>query len=191
MSQLREPPAFQEYASDMLSSRRWRLMTAAERGLLYSMRLESWVNRTLPLDPRELALILGLDAGEVRAALPVVMSFFAIKNGEIQCPELDKYRAHLEGVRDAKIAGGKRGADATNKKKQQPKTRAAAGDSAMPPGMPSGMPSAEVRHLSTAKTSQTQSSGKKIQGLSAVDPWVAAYEAGERKPGSNIVEVIL
>ena len=185
----REPPAYQEYASTMLANRAYRLMTASERGVLWSMRLECWANHTLPLDPCALAKILGLDAGEVATALPAVMAFFSDETREIRCPELDAYRAKLEDARNAKVEGGKRGADATNKKKRPPKTRAAAYNPAMPAAIPAAMPAAKGRHLSTTQTSQTQSPVKS-QGLVA-DSWVADYVAAENGETVERVKVVI
>ena len=48
MAQNREPPAFQEYAAAMMAKTDYRLMSLAGRGLLYTMRLECWVNLTCP-----------------------------------------------------------------------------------------------------------------------------------------------
>lgn len=44
------PPAYQEYAADMLSNRHFRMMTLQQRGLLYTLRLECWVNGSVPCD---------------------------------------------------------------------------------------------------------------------------------------------
>ncbi len=113
----RKPPAFQEYASDMISLREYRLMTLAERGLLYSMRLECWANQTVPSEPASLAKYLGFQPADVTAALPAVMPFFTESGAHIQSAELDAYRAKL-ALRDrAKSEGGKKGAAITNKKR--------------------------------------------------------------------------
>ena len=76
MPQHREPPAFQEYAATMMASIDFRTMSLAARGLLYTMRLECWVNRQLPSDPVRLTHMLGFDATEVSALLPKVIGFF-------------------------------------------------------------------------------------------------------------------
>lgn len=187
MSQNREPPAYMEYAANMLANRKFRLMTAAERGVLHSMRLECWANRTLPRDPGELARILGLAAVEVAAALPAAMVFFSDETGEIRCPELDAYRADREAVRNAKSEGGKRGAEAANKKRQPTKTRATASSPAMPSGMPSGMPSAKVRHLNVDQTNQNQSPVKD----SVADSWVKDYETAEQSESGKRTRMVV
>jgi uncharacterized protein YdaU (DUF1376 family) len=109
-TQNREPPAFQEYAAAMLSRREYRAMGLAERGLLYSLRLECWVNQTVPADPAILAKVLGYSAEEIRAVLPAVMAFFTVAGDELFSPELDDYRAYRARIRNDQIEGGKAGA---------------------------------------------------------------------------------
>ena len=62
---LRPAPAFQEYASDLLAKREFRMMTLAERGLLMTMRLECWVNKSVPSSKSELALMFGVSEQEM------------------------------------------------------------------------------------------------------------------------------
>lgn len=113
-TQNREPPAFQEYAAAMLSRREYRAMTLAERGLLYSLRLECWVNRTAPADPCILAKVLGYSADEVRTALPAVLAFFTFAGDELFSPELDDYRAYRARIRRDQV----KSAEDTNKKRK-------------------------------------------------------------------------
>ena len=121
----RAPPAFQEYASDILASREYRTLTLAQRGLMHTMRLEVWVNDFLPEQPEIIAQILGFDPKEIASELPFVMAFFECKNGRITSPELSAYREQLEGVRRKQSAAAK----ATNKSRWSRKTRANTGDS--------------------------------------------------------------
>jgi len=97
-------------------------MSLAERGLLYSMRLECWVNHTLPNDTAKLAKVLGYSEAEIVANLPGVRSFFSFSVDKINSQELDDYRAHLEGINAKKSEGGKKGAAKTNSKTKQPAT---------------------------------------------------------------------
>src|SRR5690554_5645482 len=96
MSQNREPPAYQEYPAPMLSKLAFRTMSMQERGLLYTLRLECWVNKKLPRDPGDLAKVLGLPPQEVADAIDAVMPFFMVADKFIYCPELEDYRQHLE-----------------------------------------------------------------------------------------------
>ena len=77
MTQNRPPPAFQEYAASMMAKTDYRVMSLAGRGLLYSMRLECWVNHSLPREVAKLAKVLGFDPVEVSGAIDEVVPFYA------------------------------------------------------------------------------------------------------------------
>lgn len=102
----KDPPAFQEFAANMMATRQFRAMSLAQKGMLYQMRLECWVNRTLPSDPDLLARFIGHNPDEVRAALPAVMHFFSVAGDDIFSPELDGYRAKLAEKSSKQSAGG-------------------------------------------------------------------------------------
>lgn len=177
MSQNRDAPAFQEYAAAMLSRLPFRTMTLQERGLLYTMRLECWVNARLPGNPGDLAKVLGLPVAEVTASLPAVMPFFEVVDGYIISPELEDYRAHLAERKHKQSQGGKRGSAITNGKRNRPAKAADAGASSTPssnsrlPRRGGGESSVQP---STAQQSQNQPSEKGV-----VDLFVAEYEAAE------------
>jgi uncharacterized protein YdaU (DUF1376 family) len=120
MAQNRDAPAFQEYAASMMARFEYRCLSLSERGLLYSLRLECWANKLLPADTPTLARALGYEVHDIEMALPKVMTFFASDGKSIMCPELEHYRAHLEGRRDKLSAAGKKGAAKTNKKHAEP-----------------------------------------------------------------------
>ena len=122
MAQNRQPPAYQEYPAAMMARLEYRSMSLAERGLLYTLRHECWVNYSLPENPDTLAKVLGFDAADVASALPAVLPFFAIKDGMISCPELDDYRNHINDIRARQSAGGKVGAARTNNKARHDNT---------------------------------------------------------------------
>ena len=136
MTPNRTAPAYQEYAASMIARFEYRTLTLPQRGLLYSMRLECWVNQFLPESPEILARILGFDPAEVAAELPYVMPFFEVENGRITAPDLESYRQRVEGIRERQAQGGKAGAAMTNARKTRAKTGAAGN-----PGSPSGDPS--------------------------------------------------
>lgn len=168
MAQNREAPAFQEYAATMMARTQYRVMTLAERGLLYSIRLECWVNKTVPADPHMLARVLGYDAGEVVNALPGVMPFFTSDGREISCPELDDYRAHLAAIRERQSQGGKQGAAKTNGKRPSASDPAQPGD---PPGNP------RVTCGSLVKSSPVKSNSIQVLTVAPIDdPWVNEYD---------------
>lgn len=138
MAQNRKPPAFQEYAAEMMARVDYRSLSLAERGLLYTMRLECWVNRLLPSDPVVLGKILGFDASQIAAILPNVMLFFGVENGQIFCPELDDYRAHISTIRAKQSDGGKQGAAMTNGKANRPEKPSRSVTTGKSPGYSSG-----------------------------------------------------
>jgi uncharacterized protein YdaU (DUF1376 family) len=168
MAQNREPPAFQEYAAAMMAKTDYRLMSLAGRGLLYTMRLECWVNRRLPPDAPRLARVLGFDVAEVAALIPEVQPFFAIDEEGLFCPELEDYREHVDGRREKLSEAGKRGAAKTNQKH--------AGDEA-------ATPSATPRPGRGPLVQPSKAKPNSIQVLSEEpisDEWVSQYERETR-----------
>lgn len=119
MSQNRAAPAYQEYAGDMLSNLIFRTMSLQERGLLYTLRNECWVNKQLPSDHDGLAKILSVGVAEIESSLDAVMPFFAVVDGFIICPELDTYRARLESRKNKQSEGGKAGSAITNSNRKR------------------------------------------------------------------------
>jgi len=104
----RPPPAFQEYASDMLANSQYRMMTLAEKGLFDILRRECWVNQQVPFASIELAAYLGIPLSEIEKNLTIrVLGFFKEKNCSLTCPELDSYKTMLL-QRKEKIANGGR-----------------------------------------------------------------------------------
>jgi hypothetical protein len=124
-AQNRTPPAYQEYAANIIARFEYRTLTLPQRGLLYSMRLECWVNQYLPESPDVLARILGFDVAEIAAELPYVMPFFEVEDGRIFAPDLEAYRERLNERHKRQSDGAK----ATNEKRWGRKPRAVAGDS--------------------------------------------------------------
>ena len=108
--QSRDAPAFQEYAASMMAKIEYRTLSLAERGLLYTMRLECWVNDRLPADSVRLAKVLGYSPGEVAGALPGLLAFFVEQDGFYSSPELDNYKLHLADSKKRMSDGGKKSA---------------------------------------------------------------------------------
>lgn len=109
-------PAYQEYAANMLANGDFRALSLAERGLLYTVRLECWANGGVPSDMRRLANFLRFDEADITAALPAIASFLRQDQGKLICPDLDDYRAAQEERRRRQSDGGKKGAASTNKR---------------------------------------------------------------------------
>ena len=117
MYKLRRPPAFQEYATDTLADRSFRMLSLAERGLRATMRMECWANEMIPCSPKELALFLNLNPADVQIYLTSgVLSYFDENDGNLSCPELEGQRERLMAQRAAQSTGGKKGGQTTQKK---------------------------------------------------------------------------
>jgi uncharacterized protein YdaU (DUF1376 family) len=181
MAQNREAPSFQEYAASMLAKAAFRSMTAEAKGICWQMRMECWVNKTVPADPARLARYLGEEKTLVERVLPEVMPFFSSDGDWIRSPELDAYQAHIDEIRAKQIAGGKNGAAKTNGKNKSSETiadKGFQGDS----GNPAGKSRVEPRVSSTVQSSTVQSSQTQSlkKGIVLVDdPFVSAYEQTE------------
>lgn len=129
MAQNRKAPAYQEYAADVLSNREFRIATLAERGLIYTLRNECWVNGSVPSDKEKLAKYLGVSIDAIETNLTAsVMNQFVVVGEALRCPELDDYRNHLQDIREKQSKGGKKGALTTNAKFGKV-TKESAGDS--------------------------------------------------------------
>lgn len=169
MAQSRDAPAYQEYPANFMARIQYRVMSLTERGLLLTLRHECWVNKQVPADPCTLARMLGYEVSEVGAALPAVMPFFAMAGGYIVCPELDAYRAHLEGIRERQSQGGRQGAAKTNSKHTKPLTNDGPGDSTGDP---------RVRRESLVQLSSVQPSSIQVLSETPVsDEWVNEYDS--------------
>ena len=185
MSQNRPAPAYLEYAAATLTDMRFRMMTPAQRGLCWTMKLELWVNHTLPSNPDSLGRILGLDPAEVRSELPAVMPHFDIKDGWIISPELEDYRAHLSGIRKRQSEGGKEGQKRKRSSNKRPESTAAQGDSddSSHLKVTCKSPSTNLKVLSPVQTSpiQPQSLEKEIvhSNLSN-DEWLSDYQKASK-----------
>ena len=114
MAENRKPPAYQEYASTMLANISFRSMDLAQRGLLYTMRLECWANESLPSNVDTLSNVLGQNIKPEH--IKAVQSFFQIDESTIISPELNNYRQHLEERREKQSRGRRKGATKTNSK---------------------------------------------------------------------------
>ena len=115
---MRPPPAFQCYASDWLAKEEFRLMTLEERGLLFSMLCQTWVNGSLPQDAESLAKLVGTDmASATRARTQLVLKAFRVGgDGRLVCPELDGLRSEYEARSRDRASAGRKGAQSRWKK---------------------------------------------------------------------------
>ena len=168
MAQHREAPAYQEYAASLMARTEYRVLTMEGRGLLYTMRLECWVNGELPSGPPLLARVLGFDIAQVERALPEVRPFFSVEGDVLRCPELDDYRAHLNERRQKQSAGGRAGAAKTNEGRDRSSTSTPATIS-------------RVARGSLVKQSPVQSSkDESLEGKASEDSWLSDYDRASR-----------
>lgn len=105
----RDAPAYQEYAASMMGRIEYRTLSLSHRGLLYTLRLECWVNQRMPIDPIKLAKVLGLDGAEVSKLLPELSPFFEVVGEWIYLPDLECYRVKVQDRRNRQSQGGKEG----------------------------------------------------------------------------------
>jgi len=178
MNQNRDAPAYQEYAATILAQIPFRTMTLQDRGLLYTMKLECWVNVRLPNNHSDLAKVLGLQVAEVAGSFAAVMPFFEVLDGFIISPELENYRAYLEDRKSKQSQGGKRGSAITNGQRNRPAKAVDIGVSSTPSStsrVPRRGGGKSLVQSSTEKQSQNQSLEKEVTR----DPWVADYEDAE------------
>lgn len=113
----RAPPAFQEYAADMLADERVREMSLEEVGLLAALRWSCWANGgEVPREPERIARLLGKDVAEVqRAMTPAVMSFLEPTPrtpSRLHAPELTSQRKRMFARSVERSRSGKKGASA-------------------------------------------------------------------------------
>lgn len=176
MAQNRKPPAYQEYAATILADRNFRLMTLAERGLFFSMRLECWQNNEVPATENDLAKYLGYEFSDIQKALtPRVKAFFKLNDSSFNCPELDDYRQHLEQQKAKQSAGGKRGAAIVNGKSNKPKNQTKTNDSTMSPSTPQVPRRGESEYL-VKLSSEKQSQNQPLENSNTHDQWLNDYD---------------
>ncbi len=178
MTQNRPPPAYQEYAAQLLANRDFRVLSLSERGLLWTIRLECWVNQSLPADSAMLGRVLGFSADEVRHALPNISAFLGQSEDSLTCPELDDYRQHLATQRQKQSDGGKRGAARTNGRRKSSEIAANTDletDSTTLPSISRDKP-----HVLSSVQSSSAKPRKAQPSEEGIDPWVKDYEQASK-----------
>lgn len=115
--QKRRPPAFQEYAADLLANAQYRMMSLDEKGLFHLLRNECWVNDRVPAKYHELSNYLGIECEKITECLTEkVLGFFITENNYLICPELNSYREQLNERREKLSSGGQAGGKKTQEK---------------------------------------------------------------------------
>ena len=114
----RPPPWYKHFPGDELVSKEYYSLSAAERGLLQSMRDAYWVEGPLPQDPQLLARSVRLPEAEVTRALTAgVLAFFEADPMDpslLREPLLEwQMQVALRGL-EQMAKGGRRGAEKVN-----------------------------------------------------------------------------
>lgn len=190
MAQNRKPPAYQEYASAMLASKSFKLMSLVERGLLFTMRLECWENKDVPSDTKDLAKYLGCDYQEINSAMTTnLMSFFTKKDNTLISDELENYRRHLEEIKIKQQQGGKAGAAITNGKNKRLKESAivnSSNDVQLKSAAQESQLTRQDSRVSLVKLNQEQLSQDQFLVSDDKDPWIAEYDRAESNEYESI-----
>jgi hypothetical protein len=119
---LRDAPAYQEYASDILADRRFRAMSLSERGLLLTLKCECWVNKSVPLKLEELSSYLGVNQSELQKLLtPRITSFLVTDGDSFKFVELENQKHNYKVRKDLISQGGRNGGLATQNKNRMRK----------------------------------------------------------------------
>lgn len=117
---LRSPPAYQEYASDLLADHRFRSMTFGERGLLFTIKLECWVNERVPKDSTALENFIRATSDEMqRFFTPRVRSFLSEGEKHFLFPELENQKFNFQLKRSLQSKGGRNGGLKTQSKNRE------------------------------------------------------------------------
>ncbi len=156
----------------MIARLRYREMSLAERGLLYTLRNECWVNRRLPSDPARLARVLGYPVDEIQTSLPRVMDFFEIQGESLVCPELENYRTYQDARRARMSEGGKKSAEKRKGSKHVPAHETNSGS---PLQAPSKVVESGLQALRPDKSKPDKSKPAVSEG-SNHDAWINDFE---------------
>lgn len=178
---LRKPPAYPQYASDMLATENYRLMTLAERGLLDTLRNQCWVSGSIPDDLDQLSRLTGTDKDELTRHMTLrVRSFFEPSSSESQrlvCPELVKERARMDEQRAERSRSGKKGAKAKWAKEKRGMAEPMAEPSARAVTSPEMSRAEKIRDELSRKESPRKDSP--VFEDPAHKEWAEDYERGE------------
>ncbi len=163
---LRKPPAYLEYAATILSTREFKFMTMEERGLLYTIKLDCWLNNSVPSNHEELAKYFGVSVSEINRSLTEnVKSFLKHIGDSYECTDIEIYRSQLNARLQKQSNGGKKGAKTTNEKRSKSATNSEL--------------SQQVTDESLIKTSQFKTIKTQSVEKNDNDSWIEDYENHE------------
>jgi hypothetical protein len=170
INKLKPQPYWTCYAANWNSNRNFKLMNLNERGLLWTLYNEYWVNGALPSDKNELAKYFGFEIKYFESALTAkVMSFFQVANTHLRCPELDDYLENIKSRRESQSTGGRKGYE--NKVKKN-----LSSSQGIPEGSPQGIPEGSLNQFTSSQFKSSQVN-KKVIDCAENQEWLASHEA--------------
>ncbi|MFM1911820.1 MAG: hypothetical protein RJB18_1211 [Pseudomonadota bacterium] len=160
---LRKPPAYQEYAATTLSTREFKFMTMEERGLLYTIKLDCWLNNSIPSNHEELAKYFGVPVEQINSAFTDnVKSFLKHVGNSYECIDIEIYRNQLNARLEKQSKGGKKGAKITNDKRSM--------------SAPNSQPPRQDANESLIKTNQFKTNQNQSVENDITNSWIQDYE---------------
>ena len=137
--QRRAYPWFKESPATLLSDRKYKALSWAEKGLLWQLRCEYWVNDALPSAPDELDAIMGAERGMCARLIEKVRGHFIEEiDGCLHFPDL-KYQREMQAQEsERKANGGRKGGKASAAQRASERAAWAANDEAGAQAHPQG-----------------------------------------------------
>jgi hypothetical protein len=157
---LRDPPAFQTYASDDLASSSYYSLTLSERGLLDAMRRVIWCDGRVASEPEALSLAVRRPRDEVVAAFTqrVQNHFVQDEDGNLICPVLAGQKAEMIERREKQSVGGKKGGTKGAQKRASDASSPASLPASSPASSPSRSPSSSRDERSGVESNPVEAS---------------------------------
>lgn len=115
----RKAPAYQEYAANLMSDRSYKFLSLEEKGFFHLLRLECWVNLTIPASPKSLAVLANVSEEKASVLIEKVSYAFRRVGDDYVCPELEEYRNEVKRRNDARAIAGKKGGETKAKNRKE------------------------------------------------------------------------
>lgn len=168
---IKPQPYFTNYSANWIADKNYRCMILEERGLLWTLYNECWINDCIPKDTYELARFIGFEQSEIEVALTSrVMRYFIEVGDYLRCPELDEYKHNIKLRHEAQSAGGRKGSQIKKDKHQ-----------GTPEGQPQGVPEGSLNQVNS--NSFNSDSVIREDGIQEHKEWLDAYDG--RTPEST------
>lgn len=113
-----QSPAFQFYPKDFLTDSNVVAMTLPERGAYITLLCICWLERSLSTDPTTLARLCRVTPARFTQLWPALEPCFAVVDGRLIQPRMERERQKQETYRALKAAAGRKGGRPKVPKKQ-------------------------------------------------------------------------